>query len=92
VNRLPNGWVWPGVAVGLLASFLSLQAALCPPAAEAVFGITILGTLIAGILGAALRRRSERFAAFLIGLSVGFAAAFVLFFTVFARFIDSMSC
>jgi hypothetical protein len=58
----------------LLVSFLTLLAALCPPAAEAVFGITILGALIGGMVGGAFRRLFERTGAFLVGMSLGFGS------------------
>ncbi len=82
-------WTWRviGALVGLLVSLLTLLAALCPPAEELVFGITILGALIGGIVGWGARRLFERTSAFLIGMSLGFAAAFVLIFFVFVHFI-----
>jgi hypothetical protein len=87
---LSSRWTWAGVAAGLLVSFLTLLAG-CPEAAEAVFGITILGAFFAGIVGTGIRQLFERTGAFLVGTSLGFIAAFVLIFIVFAQVIDE-SC
>jgi hypothetical protein len=87
---LLSRWVWAGLALGLLVSFLTVLAG-CPEGAEVTFGITILGAIFAGIVGAGIRQLFERTGAFFIGISLGFIAAFVLIFIVFAQVIDE-SC
>jgi hypothetical protein len=89
---LANRWLWSGIVAGLLVSFLLLLAALCPPAAELVFGITILGALLTGTIGVATWRSLRRAGPLMVGMAIGFVAAFILVFVVFAQQIGDLQC
>jgi hypothetical protein len=79
-------WSLAGVAVGLLLPIVAVLGDVCG-AAEAVFGITLLGAIFGAILGYGVRPLFRRAGDFLLGTSVGFASAFVLIFFVAAQFI-----